>query len=246
MDGTDHYRQAEKRADGARHLAKQVIEQMGALATSPDMGDDEAVAVIMGSIVGYASAVVGMLGANVEANLAIAAATVEASGRLDDGSGRNIHQSIDAARVRGVRWREAFASTASDGPGGSGGAPEGPEAGNGGQRTARQAAGTVETLLDGWRADHEFMFVKSRDEESWADLRAQVTERILRTGEADDRIEWQWWQDGGEDGGEWVAAASEAEADELAARQYWQDPIVESTNHVRSRAVGPWTERPAR
>ena len=183
MDGTDHYRQAEKRADGARHLAKQVIEQMGALATSPDMGDDEAVAVIMGSIVGYASAVVGMLGANVEANLAIAAATVEASGRLDDGSGRNIHQSIDAARERGVRWREAFASTASDGPGGSGGAPQGPEAGNGGQRTARQAAGTVEALLDGWRADHEFMFVKSRDGESWAHLRARVTEQILRTGE---------------------------------------------------------------
>jgi len=67
---------------------------------------------------------------------------------------------------------------------------------------------------------------------------------------ADERIEWQWWQDGGEMGGEmcgeWVAAASEDEADELAARQYWQDPRTDPANHVRSRVVGPWSERPAR
>jgi hypothetical protein len=183
MDGTDHYRKAEQRADGARHLAKQAIEQMGALVAAPDMDEDEAIGVLLGSIINYAGAVVGMLGANVEANLAIAAATVEAGGRLDDGSGRNIHQSIDAARVRGVRWREAFASTASDGPGGPEGAPQGPEAGNGGQGDAQRAATAVSALLDGWRANNDFMFTKRRDDEAWDGLHERIREQILRTGE---------------------------------------------------------------
>ena len=183
MDGTDHYRQAEQRADGARHLAKQAIDGLAATIDKPDVDDDEVTSAFLGAIIGYASAVVGMLGANVEANLAVAAATVEAGGRLDDGSGRNLTQSIDAARVRGVRWREVFASTASDGPGGSGGAPQGPEAGNGGQGDAQRAATAVSALLDGWRANNDFMFAKRRDEEAWADLHERVLKRI-RAGEA--------------------------------------------------------------
>jgi hypothetical protein len=54
---------------------------------------------------------------------------------------------------------------------------------------------------------------------------------------ADERIEWQWWQDAGEMGGEWVDAYSETDANLCA------------DNHgtkVRSRVVGPWTERLAR
>jgi hypothetical protein len=61
----------------------------------------------------------------------------------------------------------------------------------------------------------------------------------------DAQVEWQWWQDAGEMGGEWVAAASEADADELSARHYCQYPDDHNAR-VRSRVVGPWTERPAR
>jgi hypothetical protein len=145
MDGATHFEQAKQRANGAQKLAKQAVETFAKLAENPDMGDDEAVAVIMGSVVGYASAVVGMLGANVAANLAIAAAIapqpLEASGAPE-------------------------------------GAPEVPDAGNDVQRAAQRAAEAVGAVLDAWRSDNDFMFVKRRDEEAWAELRERVLGHI--------------------------------------------------------------------
>jgi hypothetical protein len=59
------------------------------------------------------------------------------------------------------------------------------------------------------------------------------------------KIEWQWWSDT-KSGGRWMPVGSEADADELSARHYWQDPLNEGSGRVRSRVVGPWIERPAR
>jgi len=135
--------QARQRANDAQELAKKAFETLADLAGKPDMDDDEAVPAVIGVIIDYAGAVVGMLGANVAANLAIAAAIAPAAPGTSEVAG---------------------------------GMPEAPEAGNDAQRDAQRA---VAALLDGWREDQHFMFVKRRDEESWDELREQVLDRIL-------------------------------------------------------------------